>query len=354
MGLVRTLLAIAVVLDHSHAEYNLVGGQNAVQMFYMISGFLISFVIVERNTYPHKSSFYINRYLRLYPVYGVVALASLFWYTIFDPLFLDRIKSMPDPAKIWLFLSNLVIFGQDWILFSGVRSGELSFMSQFRESEVQLWKGLLVPQAWTLGVELSFYLIAPWILTRVRWIFLLMVVSISLRLCFFYFGFGMKDPWSYRFFPTELAVFLLGALLHQFAYPIAKLIRRPLESALPFSWISVLLVFLAVISYRFWPFSELFKTLILFSIFIPALPFMFIFQHENKLDRNIGELSYPIYICHWLIISVVTYCYEHFGLQTSGLCFIAIILFASISTAQLLNMMIAKPFEKIRSRIRGF
>lgn len=57
MGLLRTILAISVVLAHSIGFVSigfrsnvglLVGGQNAVQIFYMISGFLISYVLVEK------------------------------------------------------------------------------------------------------------------------------------------------------------------------------------------------------------------------------------------------------------------------------------------------------------------
>jgi peptidoglycan/LPS O-acetylase OafA/YrhL len=76
MGTLRTLFAIAVVFAHSFGNL-LVGGRNAVQLFYMISGFLISFVLVERNAYPDVKSFYINRYLRIYPIYLVIATLTL-------------------------------------------------------------------------------------------------------------------------------------------------------------------------------------------------------------------------------------------------------------------------------------
>jgi len=64
MGTLRTLFAIAVVFAHSLGNL-LVGGRYAVQLFYMISGFLISYVLFERKTYPNIKSFYINRYLIL-------------------------------------------------------------------------------------------------------------------------------------------------------------------------------------------------------------------------------------------------------------------------------------------------
>ncbi|MFZ6693377.1 acyltransferase family protein [Undibacterium sp. SXout20W] len=76
MGTLRTLFAIAVVFAHCYG-FLLVGGRNAVQLFYMISGFLISFVLIEQRAYLRMKTFYINRFLRLYPVYFVVALMTL-------------------------------------------------------------------------------------------------------------------------------------------------------------------------------------------------------------------------------------------------------------------------------------
>ena len=76
MGSLRTLLALTVVLTHAFGAYVFVGGPNAVRMFYVISGFLISYVLVDAKTYATARSFYVNRILRLYPLYAVVALAT--------------------------------------------------------------------------------------------------------------------------------------------------------------------------------------------------------------------------------------------------------------------------------------
>jgi hypothetical protein len=40
-------------------------------------------------------------------------------------------------------------------------------------------------------------------------------------------GIGTKDPWTYRFFPTELALFLIGALAHQVLRPIYSTAAKP-------------------------------------------------------------------------------------------------------------------------------
>ena len=40
-------------------------------------------------------------------------------------------------------------------------------------------------------------------------------------------------------------------------------------------------------------------------IFPVALPFIFAYTKKNKVDRLIGELSYPIYLTHWIVIDLL-------------------------------------------------
>src|SRR6185312_239643 len=81
VGTVRFLLALCVVVTHAKGSsifgMTLFSGLTAVQCFYVISGFLITMVLNERADYAQLSNFYLSRYLRLWPAYIVVALASL-------------------------------------------------------------------------------------------------------------------------------------------------------------------------------------------------------------------------------------------------------------------------------------
>ena len=79
MGIIRFILAITIVFVHSPWQgLNLfVGSTNALRLFFMISGFLISYVLIEKKSYSTTKAFYINRYLRLYPLYLIVAILSI-------------------------------------------------------------------------------------------------------------------------------------------------------------------------------------------------------------------------------------------------------------------------------------
>jgi hypothetical protein len=72
MGTIRVLLAFAVIFSHT-GSHVLVGGEAALQCFYLISGFLISYILQNTAAYGNLSNFYLNRFLRIYPMYWVVA-----------------------------------------------------------------------------------------------------------------------------------------------------------------------------------------------------------------------------------------------------------------------------------------
>ena len=60
-----------------------------------------------------------------------------------------------------LGVCNALIFGQDAILFTGLDShGALHLTANCWLSQPPVSEFLLVPQAWSLGVELLFYLCA--------------------------------------------------------------------------------------------------------------------------------------------------------------------------------------------------
>ncbi len=362
MGVLRTLFAISVVFAHS-LGYLLVGGRNAVQLFYMISGFLISYVLVERKAYPQIGRFYLNRYLRLYPIYFAVALLSLLTFEVTqDAEFFNVYRSAPFAAKILLVFSNATLFLQDWVHFSAVKNEHLVFATSFWNSDVLLYHGLVVPQAWTLGLELTFYFIAPFILPRMRVLLTLLALSVALRIYLLHIGLAENDPWTYRFFPTELALFLLGALAHQVMLPFyrrtlsaAKLDKVAAVATYSFVFLTLVFSFIRV--------EDIVKSMVLFVIFFALMPFFFVFQIKNDWDKRIGDLSYPIYISHLLIIYVITVLLAKFGaiseLHMFGKSVPAGKLITSLGAIVLavafsifLNRYIGGPVESIRNRFR--
>ncbi|ALM84720.1 acyltransferase [Bordetella sp. N] len=350
MGLLRTLFALSVVLDHS--PYNqgnvLVGGRLAVQLFYVISGFLISYILNANDTYRSTARFYTNRALRIYPTYLAVAAIALAVNLVANPAFMQVYDRIPPIADLCLVLANVFIFGQDWIMFAGIKNGLLTWTGSFANSDVPLYDGLLVPQAWTLGVELSFYLIAPFILRSLRAVLLLFVASLVLRVVLLELGVAQSDPWSYRFFPLELALFLAGALSHRLLLPfferLSQRVRYLPETATALFVLYTLFHFSVTLNHNV-------RDALVLMAFATFLPLTFIFQSRYRLDKKIGQLSYPIYICHAVVMLLVAQLATYLGI-TNALAISSLNALFSIAAAWLLYQGIDRRIERLRQRVK--
>lgn len=354
MGYLRTLLALTVVLAHSPwaGGFVFVGGRNAVQLFYIVSGFLIAHVLCTNPTYRGCGKFYLNRALRIYPLYYGVALLTILSAPLLNPGFLGFYRQLPASANAFLAGANALIFGQDWVLFSGIDAGRLVFAADFTKSDVLLYRGLLVPQGWTLGLELTFYALAPFILRRARLIWLLLALSIGVRVALLAAGLGARDPWTYRFFPAELALFLLGALANHYLLPFwQRHTRGATNSALPAAATAALAVL--IIFYSRVPFGDGIKTAILFTFFMILLPLTFIYQDHSKADRAVGELSYAIYVSHFLVIRWASYALNSWGMNLSPLPHSLLNVVLSCVIAYALNRLVADRVATVRATIRG-
>tara|TARA_B100000700_G_C15024617_1_gene847510 strand:+ start:302 stop:1162 length:861 start_codon:yes stop_codon:yes gene_type:complete len=203
-------------------------------------------------------------------------------------------------------ISNVILFGQDMFVFFGLNqiSGDIRFMPMIMQGDlvnsgpgwVPGWNLLLIEQGWSIGVEMWFYLLAPFLLRRgIGVILVAMVLSFATRLILTEVVGWKGDPWGYRFFPNELFVFLAGSLAHR-AYANGILILdRQVGRYLLCSLIIVLTLFHTML-----PFGSAEKRWIYMFILVVSLPTIFQITKSIAWDRWIGELSYPIYLVHFV------------------------------------------------------
>src|SRR5262249_12566995 len=106
------------------------------------------------------------------------------------------------------------------------------------------------------------------------------------------------DPWSYRFFPSEIAVFLVGAL----AYRVFRARNPRVDRMLPVTFaVSLACVGAALLVNRGHCVTRGGSVCCLRTCFA-LLPFLFRTTKNWLFDRHLGELSYPIYTSHFLVI----------------------------------------------------
>ena len=350
MGLVRFLLAVTVVINHTGPLFGLVftDAYMAIKVFFIISGFYMSLILTEKYAGPGQCRlFYTNRLLRLFPIYWTVLLLSLgvslfFKYALHTSLLLGPWQAWLGrltPATVLALIGlNGTILGQDLLFFSHVtEQGTLSFARDAIYQATPAWFFLLIPQAWTVSLELVFYAMAPWLVRRgTPFLGALCVLGLLLRAAVYLGGFPF-DPWKQRFFPVEFEFFLMGI----FAYRLYAALR-PVGVPRRILW-SVSGVYVAVIvAYQFLP-GAMGKEFFLYAATVASIPFLFLLTKKMQFDRAIGELSYPIYISHWTVVMVAEY---FCGKRHLPL----VVLAGTIVFCLALNRLVADPIERFRQK----
>jgi peptidoglycan/LPS O-acetylase OafA/YrhL len=326
MGVLRVLLAFLVVYGHCGSPFGGVGlsAQHAVQAFYMISGFYMTLVLREKYSGEGSAgirSFYLNRWLRLYPAYlAIVAmtLAVAVAGTVFPRLQLPPQAYLADWLEKgvldWgtvgtMAVSQFTMLGLDaFNLLTLTDQGSVAVTSGATTDQYPLWRLMLIPQSWSLSIELYFYALAPFIVTRsLRLAIIVAVASFGVRLLLWRYGGLQVDPWSYRFFPSELMFFLAGTVAYHVYARSTEL--RSLRSATRIALYAGMAVLIAT---SIWigrgeePASpkSLIALIFMVGVFF-AIPALFRHTKQNSADRLIGELSYPVYISHVLIVWIL-------------------------------------------------
>lgn len=350
MGILRLLLALSVVLSHSGGiyGYNIVGGMVAVETFFMISGFYIGMILNEK--YADYNSFLKSRAFRIFPSYFfILSLSVIFFSLTYSPenknllaAWIESSDELSTFTSISLILSNIFILGQDTVMFLQFDNyGYFEFTDKFLESSLPVMSFLVIPQAWSLSIELLFYLIAPLIVKKYFILIVLFVLSLIIKATLLISGHNY-DPWTYRFVFAETLFFILGI----FAYKIYRI--EKLQSFYK-KWGRVVLplILLFALSYYFIPLKYIKTGVWYISVWI-ALPFIFTYSKNSKFDTLLGELSYPIYISHILVIGFVSYAFSTF--VSPSIMSVAIIIIITMSISYLTFKYIDKPMSSYRHK----
>lgn len=356
IGWIRILLALLVVVAHIKPfSQALPGalhiGEIAVLVFFVISGYVISKIIV--NVYSSDlKAFAFNRILRIYP---------LFWFCFSATL-------------ITLEFTGLDGLGGQYTENIGLpNEGQLSYLAGYSLLPSFIVSTSLAPltPAWSLVIELEFYICAA------AWWY------IGTKFCFneeagkglFYrktvwwgiLGFVMVAAgFSLIIFIENGSVRFFGALkfgpfflLGIFIFAIKQKNKDPVISLLNYTG-----GFISVSTCLFW---------VLFSVnnnyhglatlkprFLDSLMFLFLVlitfacigipvsRAIRKIDLIIGELTYPIYLSHLLTLGIISQfvVYDHPGWWI--LCILVV-----IAVSYGLNFIIEKPIGRLRSKVRG-
>jgi len=252
----------------------------AVMFFYVISGFLITYTL-NRNysrDLAGAGRFFINRFIRIFSLYWpLVALSFLVFGGAWESF---AAASLPDKA------TSLFLIGMDW------RLAFASYPEQHWEAAITV-----MHQAWTLGAELTFYLLAPLLMRSWKIGAALLVASFGLRAAFVYSsGVDVQEPWTYQFLGTTLGFFMLGHLACLAGMRWRSLAQPAIGLLLLVCSFATMLYATPWIGFdttRFW------GAVLLFAL---ALPGLFEATKGIRWMNLLGDLSYPVYLVHTAVL----------------------------------------------------
>jgi peptidoglycan/LPS O-acetylase OafA/YrhL len=307
MGLLRLWLAFEVLRSHATPMGNawMPVGQAAVEAFFVLSGFAMSMVL-EQKYGQDRRRFWTQRFIKLWPSYAMAALLCLAyesWLRLAKNTgagLMTELAAAPSPSwQAWLLLgfSNLSLIGQDLLALlclepgsGALRAISNPFLHPFPASHF-----VVLPQAWSLSVEVSFYALAPWyVRLSSRALVGIFILGILLRWGLVASGLPM-DPWAFRLAPVELSTFSIGILSWRVFRSGAW--QRP---GLP-PWLGSLSAWALILAAPMASTNPLLQSLAMALSSALALPWIFGAAKSQGWDRMLGDWAYPYYLLHILV-----------------------------------------------------
>jgi peptidoglycan/LPS O-acetylase OafA/YrhL len=320
----RAIAVISVVVFHFDKRL-LPGGFVGVDVFFVISGYLITSIIInecENNQFSF-SHFYQRRISRIFPVFFLVSLATLFAaYFIYTP------QDFASAGAV--------------IIASALSLANLKFMLQGNYFQLSPDAQPLL-HFWSLSVEEQFYLVFPPIvylgfrlgMKRCNLFYVLIAITVtSFAVCVVL---TTKNPtWAFYLLPTRAWELLAGCVLATYQ-PDRKNENQRLGQILSnIGLLTIVMSFFIIHEGMSFPgyiatFPVLGTGLIVggSSINQQSISKKFL-SHPFLL--LIGKMSYSLYLWHWPIFCFVDYSlYSHSSIVRAVLKLSLTILFAFIS-----------------------
>ncbi len=306
----RAIAVIAVLIYHLGVNW-LPGGFLGVDLFFVISGYVITRLILE--SIQHSGGldlreFYLARVRRLFPALLTMIVTTLLAIALFAP----------DAAKRFLADIPFVLTGTNNWRLVGLQQDYFQSMG----------RPPLLQHTWSLSVEAQFYLIWPLVLlAALRWFGKSNIARVALGialgsgLALFFLSLNIEEATTSRvshiYFGSDthsLGLFLGAALAVSWApINLTKDISQRAQDFVDFIGVIGLLGLLATFLfidetnptlYRIaFPLAAIFGCAILTSLVHPASRFAPLVS--SKLFLWIGERSYGIYLWHWVVLQLL-------------------------------------------------
>lgn len=323
----RAVAIISVVAFHAFPG-KLPGGFIGVDIFFVISGFLISKIIfssLERDRFS-LVEFYVRRIRRIFPALILVLVSCLIfgWFVLFDNEYRQLGKHTTASAG---FIQNFILWRESGYFDKSAATKPLLHL-------------------WSLAIEEQFYIFWPLLLAFVwkrHWNFLILTAIIGAASFAANLYFTHSSPISSFYLPvSRFWELMVGGLLAYITLHRPQLIEKHKNGQSIIGIALVLIGLLILNDGKLFPgWWALLPTLGTFFI-ISAGPNAWLNQKllANQVMVWIGLISYPLYLWHWPLLSFLMIQEgEPSRVERIGAVFIAVVL------SWLTYRFIEKPFR---------
>jgi peptidoglycan/LPS O-acetylase OafA/YrhL len=352
MGIFRFLLAALVVLFH-FGGLGWIVGRIAVFAFYGISGFLI-FQVLDRVYLSEPRGiprFFCNRFVRLVPLYLVYTILTLAMVRGLGP------QAITDPAGRRI-LQGLDRGTAELLVESATFGPDVQMVDSM---PVLQFTPMVIPQGWSIGVEATFYLIAPLVVLTTRrrswWI----AAWISAGLLAFLWGVRTAGMDLERFqvvvYKNAIAsavVFFMGGAF----YYLRRRWGQPLPLAViaipMLAWVAIVTVPSLSIGVGPERSAGVFSQYLWLTLLLAGLVSLTHVKKFRAFDVNAGNLCYGVYLNHFLVGGLLLRAGATNYLGLPGeLPFGLAVLAGSTVLAYVTYRLVEHPFDRVRARVRG-
>ncbi|GJD37207.1 hypothetical protein FMGBMHLM_4134 [Methylobacterium aerolatum] len=321
---VRAFAALLVILFHIQTAFGVQiavepfrsivgGGHRGVDLFFVLSGFIIAFVHRDDLGRPGRLNNYLyNRFVRIFPAVWIVSALALMFY-LYGPAIPDKAgKLAPYPI-----LASVLLLPQQGVP--------------------------LVNVTWTLTYEIFFYVL-----------FAAMIVNIRLGLAVLLAWQGITALIALSGADLGLAGYYFRAICLDFSVGLAAawLVHRAATNAVPLAaWTGILALGVAGFIVGMWFDSSAVYAAALCA-FGSGLIIVALVKIEQRKDLHIpqwlvaiGGASYAIYLVHFSVIQVLSMIVRRLGLPPSELLYFVYVP-AGIVAGMVFDSWVDKPIQR--------
>ena len=297
--LLKQQVGLTSLLYEKNNPFFFNAGGLGVYFFFVLSGFLITYLLMSEKKKDGKISiwnFYMRRIFRIWPVYYFLIILAFFVFPHFDILKLDYFdKFLPEYFGVKLLFYLLLLPNLALAMFYSVPHAG---------------------QAWSIGVEEQFYILWPWIVRKSKnvlrtIIYLGIGIVIFKTAVLFICNFFPDHAWlqTFKAFVAMtkiecMAIGGFGACVSFGNYKKWKeIIFKPIVQLISYAMLPILIFLTPPVlqdgEHLIYSFCFL---VIIMNVALNSKSFL---KLENKIFNLLGNISYGMYMFHMFIVVLV-------------------------------------------------